>query len=206
MSTPIRPGAPVAPKRPTDNIAETMLADDPEPVETAKAAAPSENEAAESEPQVIEKPLDRWHKAIKAAGITEEQAYTILDSIVEKGFYQQEYRIFHGRIRVTLRTRDSSTLRRVSDALDMSRTNDPRVHQQVTSRVLLIDSLAAYQKHTFEFAQPGDKLERVASLYAIRERAVDALPDQVYSALLAVLFKFDQAVYAASSEGDVEAF
>lgn len=207
MTQPIRPGRPMTPTtRPTDTLAEQMLADDPvrpsaEPDTSVEAQAPAA--APEPPPKA---PLDRWREAITKAGLTEEQAHRILDAIVEKGFYQQEFRVFHGRIRVMLRTRDSSTLRRIADVLDMARTNDPRVHQQLTSRVLLIDSLASYQTQKFEFATANDGSERVQSYFDTRARFVDTLPATVYDALCGALYKFDQAVLAATSEGDTEAF
>lgn len=204
MTTPIRPGRPATPTaRPTDALAADMLADDPEPSPAAAPAADA-SEATATAPE--KSPLDRWREAIAKVGLTEDQAHRILDSIVEKGFYQQEYRVFHGRVRVALRTRDSSTLRRVGDALDMARTNDPRVHQQVTSRILLIDSLAVYRDQAYAFATPADSADRAQALFNARAQVVDTLPDKVYDALLGALFKFDQAVFAATSEGDAEAF
>lgn len=177
--------------------------------ELAKAALEEETEAAPSEEKAEEKseettkksPIERWRDAIEAAGITEEEADKILDSVLANGYYDKAYKVFRGKLTIVLRSRDSAALQRVSDALDTIRTNDVRVHAQTMNRYNLAASLVRYQdkqfKHPAANADSGDKerafLERLAF--------IDSIPAPVLIQLYTVLGKFDATVFAALSEG-----
>jgi len=204
LNTPIRPRGTVAQQPKTPEELAISALDEPPPAEPSSESQGSSD--ASAEPPEKLSPLDRWKANLKAADITEDQANTILDAIITQGHYAQDYKLLHGRLRVRLRTRSASTLRRVGDALDQVRTNDPRVHNQVMGRLLLIDSLASYNKTTFSFPAATAPIDEQQAAYKQRADAVDAMPGMIYDTLMATLSRFDTQVAAACSEGDVEGF
>lgn len=207
MNTPIRPRGLVS-KQPTtsDDVAAASLDDaDPSPQSGDAAPEAGTTEDATDTAQKLS-PLERWKKNLKAAELSEDRANAILDAIISKGYYEQDYKLLHGRLRVRFRTRSASTLRRVGDALDQVNTNDPRVHNQVMGRLLLIDSLAGYNRTTFVFPPVSAPMDEQQMALKARADVVDALPAMVYEALMATLSRFDIQVAAACSEGDVEGF
>jgi hypothetical protein len=171
----------------TEDLAQAALEEEPQP-------KPSEESTSKS-------PTERWRDAISSAGITEEEADRILDAVLATGHYEKAYKIFRGKLTIVLRSRDSASLQRVSDALDAVRTNDVRVHTQTMNRYNLAASLVRYQdkvfKHPAVNADPADRdrafFERLAFL--------DTVPAPVLVQMYAVLSKFDNTVFAALSEG-----
>lgn len=177
-----------------DSLAKASLdADSPE-----EAAEPKSGEKDETQRRT---PMERWRAAIEAANLTEDEADQILDAVLTNGFYDKTFKIFRGRLAVTLRSRDSASLQRVSDALDTVRTNDIRVHTQTMNRYNLAASLVRYQDKVFKHPNSStDSIDRDRS-FAERLAFVDTIPAPVLVQLYAVLAKFDGTIYAALSEG-----
>jgi hypothetical protein len=174
----------------TDALAKQALQEE-SPVE--------DKDLTEKKPDNNKTPLERWREALTKAEITEEEADKILDSVLSNGYYEKMYPLFKGRLRVTLRSRDSASLQRVSDALDTIRTNDPRVHAQTMNRYNLAASLSRYQDTSFK--HPTSSLEERENAFAERLKFVDNIPVPVLLQLYNTLQKFDNAVFAALSEG-----
>lgn len=195
MNQPIRPRPASAPTQ--DTLAQASLADS----EDVTNEGTSPDEAA---PKLM--PLERWRAGLKQANVTEDEANRILDDIVTVGFYAKDFKLFHGRIRVQFRTRGSATLRRIADQIDQLRSNDPRVHQQVMARIMLIDSLARYNDTALPHPGPNATSEEVLRAFQTRAAIVDGFGEHIFDALQKALMKFDAQVYAVSSEGDAEGF
>ena len=172
----------------TDDLAQSSL-------EEGEAPSQAKDES-EKKP-----PMERWREALAAADLTEAEADKILDSVLATGTYEKSYKIFRGRLTVTLRSRDSASLQRVSDALDAVKTNDSRVHLQTMNRYNLAASIVRYQDKVFKHPPPvAESADREKAFYE-RLVFIDTIPAPVLVQLYAVLGKFDSIVYAALSEG-----
>ena len=195
---PRRPGSYVDQKTNADEYAKKLLEADDQVVVDEKPSAPKEEPSKESAKEAPKTPMDRWRDAISKAGLTEEDADKILDAVLAAGFYQKDYSLFRGKLKVTFRSRDASVHQRLSTALDDVRTNDPRVHDQVMSRINLAASLVSYRGTTF--AHPHDENLK-GTAFIERLKFVDNLPSPVFYQLCTALAKFDAIVFAALSEG-----
>lgn len=186
-----RPGT-YGPVSSNDELAKAMLNED----------APESAIAEKGEEETGTKnPMDRWRAAIAAADLTEEDADRILDSVLSTGYYEKSYKIFRGKLAVTLRSRDSAALQRVSDALDSVRTNDVRVHTQTMNRYNLAASIVRYQDRQFKHpAASSDPMEKDRA-FSDRLTFIDSIPAPILLQLYTLLGKFDSAVFAALSEG-----
>lgn len=202
MNQPIRTHGVVSKKAASisEDIAIQALEDEAKAPENA-AEAPTEEADAQ-----LSTPLDRWRANVAKAGLTEDEANSIVDSIIQTGHYERGFSLFRGRVKLRLRTRSSLTLRRVGDALDLVRSNDARVHNQVMYRLLLIDSIASFQTTTFEFPRHDAPPERHAAAMQQRADFVDSLNERLYEAVMGALARFDAIVAAACSEGGVDGF
>ena len=189
-----RPGQYPTPTTSTDDLARASLEEVEAPSEPA--APPSSEEASAKK-----SPMERWRDAIEAADLTEEEADKILDAVLATGHYDKTHKLFRGRMTVVLRSRDAASLQRVSDALDSIRTNDVRVHTQMMNRYNLAASLVRYQDKVFKHPPAnGDITDREKS-FADRLAFIDTIPASVLVQLYSLLSKFDNAVFAAMSEG-----
>lgn len=178
----------------TDDLAQAALAD-------GDAGALESGEKKDEAESASKTPMERWRDALEAANLTETEADKILDSVLATGTYEKSYKIFRGRLTVTLRSRDSASLQRVSDALDAVKTNDSRVHMQTMNRYNLAASVVRYQDKVFKHPMAtGDSADREKAFYE-RLAFIDTIPAPVLVQLYAVLAKFDAIVYAALSEG-----
>lgn len=180
----------------TDDLAQAALATE-DPV--------SPNEAVDKEETTTEtqrlSPMERWRNAIESANLTEDEADKILDAVLTNGFYDKTFKIFRGKLTITLRSRDSASLQRVSDALDTVRTNDVRVHTQTMNRYNLAASLVRYQDKTFKHPPLTADANDRDRAFVERLNFVDTIPAPVLVQMYAVLAKFDNTIFAALSEG-----
>jgi len=180
----------------TDDLAQASL-DTIDPVEGDEGEPKPEAQA--DSPRLS--PMERWRTAIESANLTEDEADKILDAVLTHGFYDKTFKIFRGKLTITLRSRDSASLQRVSDALDTVRTNDVRVHTQTMNRYNLAASLVRYQDKTFKHPGLTSDVNDRDRAFSDRLAFVDTIPAPVLVQMYAVLAKFDNTIYAALSEG-----
>jgi hypothetical protein len=187
-----RPGQ--YPAAPTDQLAQDAL-NEPEPQQVEEPEATTDSGVSRKTP------MERWRDAIENAGLSEEDADRILDSVLTTGYYEKPHKLFRGKLSVTLRSRDAASLQRVSDAIDAVRTNDTRVHTQTMNRYNLAASLVRYQDKLFKHPPTNADAQERDKAFFERLSYVDAIPAPVLVQLYNLLGKFDVAVYAAMSEG-----
>jgi hypothetical protein len=190
-----RPGQYPAPASTADDLARAALEEkEPDPESEEKSSSSNDSPAKKS-------PMERWRDAIEAADLTEEDADKILDAVLATGHYDKSHKLFRGRMTVVLRSRDSASLQRVSDALDSIRTNDVRVHTQMMNRYNLAASLVRYQDKSFKHPPANGDINEREKSFAERLSFIDTVPAPVLVQLYTLLSKFDNAVFAAMSEG-----
>lgn len=171
---------------PADRLA-VELANEPDTQEAPDGAKPAT-------PEKPVDPIELWRQELKKVELTEAQADSILDSLLAKGYYEREYMLMRRRLRATFRTRDGSAISRVADVLDMARSNDPRVHNQLMLRQNLASSLVSFQGHRLP-----DEIEK-------RLAFIDKQPSGVIDALYGALQRFDQLMWAVTNDGAVQGF
>lgn len=188
-----------------DQLAQDALAEEMPSPEEAPAAVEGEDEL-RKEPE-IQDPLVRWKKNLEAAKITVSQADAILDQMLKTGYWEKEYTLFRGRLKIKLRTRDAYSLQRTANAVDQLRTNDPRVRSQTLFRLSLAGSLVMYGGT--QLALPPRDAEDAAIEQAFNERLqfIDkGIPEFVASQLYFCVENFDTIARAALSEGAATGF
>lgn len=169
--------------------------------EESKRPDEAKPETAKAEPKKEAPPKPpTWEERLAAVELTPDQAFVILDAVLEKGFYERTFPLYGGRISVTLRTRDGSHRQRIANALDELRTNDPRVHGQVMSRMFLAGSLVRFNKDTLDMAEEGDSRAKEAAFQS-RLAYVDKLSDPVLDTLFELISRFDGWTFASLSNG-----
>ena len=178
-----------------DKLAQEMLEQETKRDPTEDTAAP-----------VATTKVPTWEDRLQEAKLTPEQGLEILDSMIEKGYYEKSFPLYGGRRHLVLRTRDAYCRQRVALALDALRTNDARVHTQTTLRVCLAGSIAQFGKKILAFAPPDADLDVQEKAFNDRLRYIDSIPEPFLDILYETLSQFDIWTYAALSNGAPSGF
>lgn len=208
-ASPFREEPMVARDDPPDDAAAT-------PAAPGASADPPAGDAAKKNLAELP-PIERWRHNLAAAGLSEDLAREIIDAQIDPGFWTREYKLFYGRVRVVLRTRDALARRRLTNAID--RLNNPYPNtlpvRETASRFNLINSLQEFHAnvdgkethHVFRFPAAREGAEAGQAAFTERADFVDNLTSEMLlDALYVQLALFDGAVAAALSEGAVEGF
>lgn len=152
-------------------------------------------------------PLDVWRENVRKAGMTETQADSVLEAMMSAGYWEKELALLRGRLKVTLRTRDSYNQQRIANALDGLRNPTQDVYAQTLYRFSLAASLAKYDGRVLRHAKKGDGADEQEKAFSERLAFVDTvIPDPVHPLLHKTLINFDDVVRAALSEGAATVF
>lgn len=152
-------------------------------------------------------PADRWLRNVKMAKLEEPEANKILDDILSQGYWEKTYNLFHGRLKITLRSRDMAANQRVADAMDSVRTYDKGVMNQAKLRIQLAVSLVKFKDKALPVAAMDAPMEEHNQVVAQRLAFCDRfVPGPASEAIYAALIDFDNKTYAVMSEGASSAF
>jgi hypothetical protein len=205
---PLPPSAPVFdPSNPTDQLAQEILSATPPASTEAERVKQIEDARAKAKEYLNLTPAERWQRNIKNAGLSETDANDILDKVLEQGFWEKEYVLYNGRLKLTLRSRDAAANQRVANAIDEVRTYDQQVLNQARLRVQLACSLIRYRDKPLPTAAPDEDPMKHDAAFSQRLTFCDRfiagpIVDVVYRALI----DFDAKTYAALSEGASSGF
>lgn len=150
-------------------------------------------------------PIENYKEYLEKQGIDEEQAARIVDDLMLKGHYEEDYKLSRS-VTVTLRTRQQRDVRRLTMAVQVQRPLFQDAMDELISRYNMASSLAAYNGKEYEFPADDDSQERVDELFDARLTAVETMPAPVFSAISMKLAKFDRMVLAVMREGVAENF
>ncbi len=176
----------------------------PAPVEPAPKAAPVSKD--DSSPQVQTTPAEQWQQALKNANITEEQAYEIVDAIIHKGYWEKEYSLWNGRVKVVFRTRDAQHVFRVQAALEKLVDRTQFSVGQTIFRTNIAGSLAKYQSQALPHPEVKATGNEVEDSFRVRYEFVGKLPGPVFDQMCIAMGNFDAIVTAAASNGAAQGF
>jgi hypothetical protein len=174
----------------------------------AVAEAARDLEASKSEKKLTtkEKKAKNYSEGLEAAELTLAEARTIVDAMMEKGAYEEDFRIA-GRLTITLRSRDYGDVQRTMRFLEAENPTFVQNINDFVSRYNLAASLKRYNTDTFEFPQRRpDNTEAVENAFDKRLNYLAKIPTPVLDRMMQSLVAFDIKVAAALAEGAPEDF
>lgn len=199
--------APFNPNDPADQLAQQMLNEMAPETEPAARAKQIEEVKSKAKEYVSLTPAERWLRNIKNAGLEEDDANEILDKVLERGYWEKEYALYQGRLKILLRSRDAAANQRVANALDDVRTYDQAVINQARLRVQLACSLVRFRDKSLPTASPDQAMPEHDRAFSERMAFCDRfIAGPVIEALYRALVDFDSKTYAALSEGASSGF
>lgn len=205
---PLPPSAPLFdPNNPADQLAQEMLNAAPPAATPEDRLKQMEEARAKAKEYLSLTPAERWQRNVKNAGLTEAEANEILDKVLEQGYWEKEYVLYSGRLKLTLRSRDAAANQRVANALDDVRTFDQRVLDQARLRVQLACSLVRFREKILTTAAPDEDPSKHDAAFRARLTFCDRfIAGPIVETVYRALIDFDAKTYAALSEGASSGF
>jgi hypothetical protein len=143
-----------------------------------------------------------YEQILSERGITLSKAHAVIDSMLEKGYYEEIIPLklpTPAPITVTFRTRTQADYIRYLRALELYNPKYVEEQQELQLRYFLAASLISFKGKTFTNTDP-DKLidEKIEWL--------EKMPERIVSLLGLKLTEFDLQIQAIMTEGAVENF
>lgn len=180
------------------------------PDDLAKAALQEVTPAADppAEPTVDNRdPIEKWREGLKAMKITEAQAEAILDSMLAKGYWERDYKLFGGKVTVRLRTRDVQNLNRILSVIDRMRLPNQVLIDENISILNLAGSLVKLRDVTLPHPDLAKAtVDEIEDAFDKRQEFVRRISGPLMPALRTSLYHFDAVVTAALANGAAEGF
>jgi len=133
--------------------------------------------------------------------ITVQKAHTVVDAMLEKGFYEESVPITKSVV-ATFRTRAHADYVRYLRALETYNPKYVEEQQEIQIRYFLAASLVSFKGVTFKIAS-GEDAEK---FFDRKLEWIEAQPETVIRLMAVKLSKFDQQIQTIMSEGIVENF
>lgn len=162
-----------------------------------------EREVKSTEEQL--KPLESYEEALAKAGIDKDQAATIIDDVLMKGYYSETIPVT-SRINVRLRTRSYADTMRVNTALDVLKPMYQVGYDEIVYRYSLAASLEYFAGKEFKFPTARDSRETQDQLFDERLKFLETQPEATVLILFEKLRKFDERIRTVLKEGAIENF
>lgn len=181
----------------------------PAPRQPARPPAGPDEATLGAEADAIEaglQPLRSYEDQLRAAGVSPENAASMVDSIMEKGFWSEPVKITR-TVSARFRTRTARDRTRAMERVEVARPAFDAHYYDMTNKLLLAASLESFGKAKFEHPAPGAKPEEVERAFETRYAYVDAaMAEPAYLILLRAFLKFEDKVRVVTTEGVVENF
>jgi hypothetical protein len=133
--------------------------------------------------------------------ITVQKAHTVVDAMLEKGFYEESIPITKS-VSATFRTRAHADYVRYLRALETYNPKYVEEQQEIQIRYFLAASLVSFKGVTFKIASGED----VEKFFDRKLEWIEGQPETVIRLIAVKLSKFDQQIQTIMSEGIVENF
>lgn len=173
-----------------------------------KVALEGAEKRLDAEATIVEaelKPLVSYEEKLKDAGVTKEQAASIVNSIMTKGFWSEEVKVT-ATIRVRFRTRSKKDTTRAQNYVEGQRPQYAGHYAELMNHALLAASLEQLGAEKFEHPGRTASTDDVEKAYSNRFAYIETLADPMYRLLAGKLVAFDQKVAVVLEEGTVENF
>jgi hypothetical protein len=165
-------------------------------------------ELAGSKPPVDEKVLskeEQYEKNLVEFGITLRAARAIMEQMVTKGFYEEDFKV--GPITCTLRTRVYEDLVRTQRLLEVERPEYASAVQEMLNRYNTAASLVRYGEYTFEHPDAMVATEEdLEAAFDKRMHFVKRLPALISVKVMQFSYEFDRKMIAVFGEGAPQDF
>lgn len=197
FSKPVVPKAPVAVATPASAS----------PTEAHLRSAEARLDADAKKDEDALKPLQTYADRLAEAGISSEKAAKIVDDVLVRGFYSEEFPITK-TVKMSLRTRSARDTKRIQDILEAARPSYDHHYHELLTRLLLAASLERFGADVLPHP-PSKKAsaDEIEKLFQERITYVDnAMSDPALRIAFQKLYKFDRMVAIALEEGAIENF
>lgn len=165
------------------------------------------NEPPKEEPTKEKDPIETWREGLKAAGINEAQAGTILDSMLEKGYWERDYRLFNGRVVLRLRTRDAQNINRIMALIDRMRLPTQALIDEHIAILNLAGSIVSLRDAQLPHPDVNkSSTDVIEDAFDKRREFVSRIAGPLMPAIRSALVHFDSVVAAALANGAAEGF
>ena len=165
-------------------------------------------ELAGSKPPVDEKVLskeEQYEKNLVEFGITLRAARAIMEQMVTKGFYEEDFKV--GPITCTLRTRVYDDLVRTQRLLETERPEYASAVQEMLNRYNTAASLVRYGEYTFDHPDAMTATEKdLEDAFEKRMHFVKRLPQLISVKVMQFSYEFDRKMIAVFGEGAPQDF
>jgi hypothetical protein len=150
-------------------------------------------------------PIGIWRQECELFGLTMGEAAKVLDSVMSRGFYEENYRVA-GRV-FKLRTRTTVDGDRLIEMLRELRPDNNAVLTHLVARINLASSLSAFNTDIFPHTYPkDDNREQLDTEWKSRWDYTSALPQPIFLAVTQTLQRFDEKVHLACDARALENF
>jgi DNA polymerase III delta prime subunit len=192
----VTPPAEPKPEAEKEKTEEISPEEDKEILEAAKAALSSK----------VKTPKEFWLEELAEVGIKQEDAFSIVDSMLTHGSYTATYRI-NSKIIVKLRTRITTDTDRLVDILQEMQPTTNSALNHILARVNLASSLVSFGSNVFSHTAPSPtNRETLNQEWQTRYKFCEALPTPMFEVLTQLLSQFDPRVALASDVRGIENF
>jgi len=142
-------------------------------------------------------PAEQYRKNLEKYKIPLEEAATIYDGVLTKGYYEEYVRL-KGNHRAVFRTRQYDDHLRMQTQLEMQKPQLAISQDEIISRFNLASSLHEWNGQVLTH-ETDDDFDAVMTL-------IKKLPAPIFSVLVRELAKFDEKIFAVFAEGAEENF
>ena len=186
-----------------DELLNTLKEDPTEAV--AEDTSLTEEELKKAVDSVSFTHKDEWLQDLEMNQIHVNEAEKILDTIIQKGFYEETYRIA-GRV-FKLRTRTTVDSDRLIEMLREMSPDSEAVASHLIARVNVASSLASFGENSFPHSIPtDDNRDLLDQEWRLRWSYISSLPQPIFLALAQTMQRFDLKVNLACDARGIENF
>ncbi len=148
---------------------------------------------------------------LKQFKLTEDDVRTIQRSILRRGYWSREYKMWGGELTVTLRSPHGEHRLRRARMLDRLESPTNLMLSETTSRIELAGSLSSYDdgenKTIFDFPGRAEQDEqKLENMFNERYKYISEIDPQIQVHLFAAQNHFTNLIAAALANGAVESF
>lgn len=172
--------------------------------ESAQAPTPEE-EVIEAIDQYNLTHRDEWAQDLKMHRVSISEAEKILDTIMQKGFYEESYRIAGSVFK--LRTRTTVDSDRLIEMLREVAPESEAVATHLIARINVAASLAKFGENNFPHSQPTDENRSLLDEeWRLRWNFISSLPQPIFLAIAQTMQRFDLKVNLSCDARALENF
>lgn len=146
-----------------------------------------------------------YEERLKAIGVTLKEARSIMEKMLTKGFYSEDFKI--GPILVTVRTRIYQDMIRTQHALEMEKPDFSTGVNELLNRYNAAASLVKYGEYMFNHPDPMTATDdAIEEAFEERLKFLKRIPGLAATKIQQYVFEFDQKMMAVFGDGAPQDF